>query len=303
MAVEDIKELKGYNKPSVYKGQKADRLISELGIGTVEDFNKLAREQGLGSFGKDKEATKFLNQLLTKAGKPNYSTVAPIQRAVEIELFGNDPKNTKMDRMVFSTRMEKISNAVQSMKKPLKEKIQYIGNMIKSYYPNISPKSVQSMIRLFSMALGPSMIGADMMSEEANKEAMSKIFGEKLSYAGGGIASINDIIKPLGYKNAGEVGIREKVIEAIQSGKGNLIDKGFFISPEDIYKGMTKKEIERQKEINKIMTDKFTVDPYEGMSEEKKEEIKRIRRIQRILREKRREERGLPDSIQLLGAN
>ena len=206
MAVEDIQELKGYNKPSVYKGQKADRLISELGIGTVEDFNKLAREQGLGSFGKDKEATKFLNQLLTKAGKPNYSTVAPIQRAVEIELFGNNPKNTKMDRMVFSTRMEKISNAVQSMKKPLKEKIQYIGNTIKSYYPNISPKSVQSMIRLFSMAMGPSMIGADMMSEGANKEAMSKIFGETQSYAGGGIASMDDMIKPVGYKNGGETG-------------------------------------------------------------------------------------------------
>ena len=41
MAVDDIKELKGYNKPSVYKGQKADRLIKELGIGTVEDFNNL----------------------------------------------------------------------------------------------------------------------------------------------------------------------------------------------------------------------------------------------------------------------
>ena len=204
MAVEDIKELKGYNKPSVYKGQKADRLISELGIGTVEDFNKLAREQGLGSFGKDKEATKFLNQLLTKAGKPNYSTVAPIQRAVEIELFGNDPKNTKMDRMVFSTRMEKISNAVQSMKKPLKEKIQYIGNMIKNYYPNISPKSVQSMIRLFSMALGPNMIGADIMSEEANKEAMSKIFGGTQSYAGGGIASMDDMIRPIGMAGGGD---------------------------------------------------------------------------------------------------
>ena len=219
MAVEDIKELKGYNKPSVYKGQKADRLISELGIGTVEDFNKLAREQGLGSFGKDKEATKFLNQLLTKAGKPNYSTVAPIQRAVEIELFGNDPKNTKMDRMVFSTRMEKISNAVQSMKKPLKEKIQYIGNMIKNYYPNISPKSVQSMIRLFSMALGPNMIGADIMSEEANKEAMSKIFGGTQSYAGGGMATMDDLIKPVGYTYGGSVDKLGTGIQRYELGK------------------------------------------------------------------------------------
>ena len=224
MAVEDIKELKGYNKPSVYNGQKADRLISELGIGTVEDFNKLAREQGLGSFGKDREATKFLNQLLTKAGKPNYSTVAPIQRAVEIELFGNDPKNTKMDRMVFSTRMEKISNAVQSMKKPLKEKIQYIGNMIKNYYPTISPKSVESLIRLFSMAMGPNMIGADIMSEEANKEAMSKIFGGTQSYAGGGMATMDDLIKPVGYTYGGSVDKLGTGIKRYELGK--LAGKG-----------------------------------------------------------------------------
>ena len=204
MAVEDIQELKGYNKPSVYKGQKADRLISELGIGTVEDFNKLAREQGLGSFGKDKEATKFLNQLLTKAGKPNYSTVAPIQRVVEKELFPGSPQKTKMDRMVFTTRMEKISNAVQSMKKPLEEKVQYIRNMIKSYYPTITSKSLQSMIRLFSMSMGPSMIGADMMSEGANKEAMNKIFGGAQSYAGGGMMNINEMIRPIGMAGGGD---------------------------------------------------------------------------------------------------
>jgi hypothetical protein len=40
-------------------------------------------------------------------------------------------------------------------------------------------------------------------------------------------------------------------------------------------------------------------DPYEGMSEEEKEELKRIRRTQRIIRERQREEMGLPEGIQL----
>ena len=42
------------------------------------------------------------------------------------------------------------------------------------------------------------MTGADLMSEQANQEAMSKIFGQPMNLAGGGIASINDIIKPVG---------------------------------------------------------------------------------------------------------
>jgi len=248
MAVEDIKELKGYNKPSVYKGQKADRLISELGIGTVEDFNKLAREQGLGSFGKDKEATKFLNQLLTKAGKPNYSTVTPVQRVVEKELFPGSPQKTKMDRMVFSTRMEKISNAVQSMKKPLEEKVQYIRNMIKSYYPTITSKSLQSMLRLFSMSLGPSMLGADMMSEGANKEAMNKIFGGTQSYAGGGIASMDEMIRPVGYTFGGSVdklgsGLKKYALMQL-AGKLGLSETGNKLEEMDILNNMSIIEID-----------------------------------------------------------
>jgi hypothetical protein len=242
-------------------------LIKELGIGTVEDFNKLAREQGLGSFGKDREATKFLNQLLTKAGKPNYSTVAPIQRAVEKELFPGSPQKTKMDRMVFTTRMEKISNAVQSMKKPLEEKVQYIRNMIKSYYPTITSKSLQSMLKLFSMSMGPSMIGADMMSEGANKEAMSKIFGGTQSYAGGGIASMDDIIRPIGYDIGGIVP-KEKPSPDIKPKEKPVNFKAImaeFDTPE------AKAGQREPTGIEKIIADEFAVDPRFTMKQRIKE--------------------------------
>ena len=227
MAVDDIKELKGYNKPSVYKGQKADRLIKELGIGTVEDFNKLAREQGLGSFGKDKEATKFLNKLLTDAGKDPYVVRHPIERQITNQIFGSDPVKNKTNNMIFSTRVEKVSNAVQSMKAPLKDKIAYIRNTFKQFYPGISKASLKELPKLFAATLGlpisaglslafsPSAEAAETMPTMKD-EIMSKVGDfsapsassqllEKLSQdatmikkAGGGIMNINDIIKPVG---------------------------------------------------------------------------------------------------------
>ena len=234
MADEDIKELKGYNKPSVYKGQKADRLIKELGIGTVEDFNKLAREQGLGSFGKDKEATKFLNKLLTDAGKDPYVVRHPIERQITNQIFGSDPVKNKTNNMIFSTRVEKVSNAVQSMKAPLKDKIAYIRNTFKQFYPGISKASLKELPKIFGAALGlpvsaglslafsPSAEAAETMPTMKD-EIMSKVGDfsgpsassqllEQLSQdatmvkkAGGGMMNMNDMIRPVGYTFGGSV--------------------------------------------------------------------------------------------------
>ena len=230
MAVDDIKELKGYNKPSVYKGQKADRLIKELGIGTVEDFNKLAREQGLGSFGKDREATKFLNQLLTKAGKDPYVVRNPIERQITNQIFGSDPVKNKTNNMVFSTRVEKVSNAVQSMKAPLEDKIAYIRNTFKQFYPGISKASLKELPKIFSAALSlpasaalslafsPSAEAAelpkkplidlenlDFSGPDVNKQLLEQMSQDAtmIKKRGGGMMNINDMIRPLGMAGGG----------------------------------------------------------------------------------------------------
>jgi len=228
--MDDIKELKGYNKPSVYKGQKADRLIKELGIGTVEDFNKLAREQGLGSFGKDKEATKFLNKLLIDAGKDPYVVRNPIERQITNQIFGSDPVKNKTNNMVFSTRVEKVSNAVQSMKTSTKDKIAYIRNTFKQLYPGISKASLKELPKLFAATLGlpvsaglslafsPSAEAAelpqkplidlenlDFSGPDVNKQLLEQMSQDAtmIKKRGGGMMNINDMIRPLGMAGGG----------------------------------------------------------------------------------------------------
>ena len=228
MAVDDIKELKGFKTVSVYRGQKIndDYLKKVLGM-SMDDLNKKALSEGLGIFGKDPETTKMLNQMLVEAGEKPYTTRNPILRKIEVDLFSSDLGKSKMERMVFNTRLEKISNAVQSMKAPLEDKISYIRNTVKQFYPGISKASLKELPKLFAATLGlpisaglslafsPSAEAAEMPKESIKDQVMKNMdfsapsassqLLEKLSQdatmikkAGGGIMNINDIIKPVG---------------------------------------------------------------------------------------------------------
>ena len=228
MADEDIKELKGFEKASIYRGQKIDDdYLKRVLNMTTADINKKALSEGLGIFGKDANTTKMLNEMLVEAGEKPYTTRNPILRKIEVDLFSSDLGKSKMERMVFNTRLEKISNAVQSMKAPLKDKISYIRNTVKQLYPGISKASLKELPKLFAATLGlpvsaglslafsPSAEAAETMPTMKD-EIMSKVGDfsapsassqllEKLSQdatmikkAGGGIMNINDIIKPVG---------------------------------------------------------------------------------------------------------
>lgn len=235
MADEDIKELKGFEKASVYRGQKIDDdyLKRVLGM-TRSDINKKALSEGLGIFGKDPETTKMLNQMLVEAGEKPYTTRNPLLRKIEVDLFSSDLGKSKTERMVFNTRLEKISNAVQSMKAPLEDKISYIRNTIKQMYPGISKSSLKELPKLFGAALGlpvsaglslafsPSAEAAETMPT-MREEIMSKVgdFGgpsassqlleqmkqdaTMVKKAGGGMMNINDMIRPVGYDVGGIV--------------------------------------------------------------------------------------------------
>ena len=154
MADEDIK-LKGFEKASIYRGQKIDDdYLKRVLNMTTADINKKALSEGLGIFGKDPETTKMLNQMLVEAGEKPYTTRNPILRKIEVDLFSSDLGKSKMERMVFNTRLEKISNAVQSMKGSLDDKISYIRNTVKQFYPGISKASLKELPKLFAATLG-----------------------------------------------------------------------------------------------------------------------------------------------------
>ena len=227
MADEDIK-LKGFEKASVYRGQKIDDdYLKRVLNMTKADINKKALSEGLGIFGKDANTTKMLNEMLVEAGEKPYQTRNPLLRKIEVDLFSSDLGKSKMERMVFNTRLEKISNAVQSMKTSTKDKISYIRNTVKQLYPGISKASLKELPKLFgavlglpvsaglSLAFSPSAEAAETMPTMKD-EIMSKVGDfsgpsanaqllEKLKQdatmvkkAGGGIMNINDITRPVG---------------------------------------------------------------------------------------------------------
>ena len=235
MADEDIKKLKGFEKASIYRGQKIDDdYLKRVLNMTTADINKKALSEGLGIFGKDANTTKMLNEMLVEAGEKPYTTRNPILRKIEVDLFSSDLGKSKMERMVFNTRLEKISNAVQSMKAPLKDKISYIRNTVKQLYPGISKASLKELPKLFAATLGlpvsaglslafsPSAEAAEMPKESIKDQVMKNMdfsapsassqLLEQLSQdatmvkkAGGGMMNMNDMIRPVGYDVGGIV--------------------------------------------------------------------------------------------------
>ena len=294
MADKDIKELKGFKKASVYTGQKInDEYLKRVLNMTTADINKKALSEGLGIFGKDANTTKMLNEMLVEAGEKPYTTRSPILRKIEVDLFSSDLGKSKMDRMVFNTRLEKISNAVQSMKGSLKDKISYIRNTVKQLYPGISKASLKELPKLFAATLGlpvsaglslafsPSAEAAETMPT-MKEEIMSKVGDfsapsassqllEQLSQdatmvkkAGGGMMNMNDMIRPVGY-DVGGIVPKEKPAPDIKPKEKPVNFKAImaeFDTPE------AKSGQKEPVGFSKILADLFPVDPINKFKDE-----------------------------------
>ena len=255
MAVEDIKELKGYNKPSVYKGQKADRLISELGIGSIEDFNKLAREQGLGSFGKDKEATKFLNAYLPKeeapyrniitdriktkyemlsggarpgtVGAPENKVYWQAASAAEKEAMEKFPKDTKVNKQ---KRLTYVKRYLKDAGVPAKWLLNNLPKMgLYATAGAAAPISALASAMLYAGTSKPAM-GAlpeeslkdkvlrdiDFSAPSASSQLLEQMSQDAVMKAGGGMMNMNEMIRPLGFESGGSMN-REELETALKS--------------------------------------------------------------------------------------
>ena len=237
MSDEDIK-LKGFEKASVYRGQKIDDdYLKRVLNMTKADIDKKALSEGLGIFGKDANTTKMLNEMLVEAGEKPYQTRNPLLRKIEVDLFSSDLGKSKMERMVFNTRLEKISNAVQSMKTSTKDKISYIRNTVKQLYPGISKSSLKELPKLFgavlglpvsaglSLAFSPSAEAAETMptmkdeimsrvgdfsGPSASSQLLEQISQDSVMKAGGGMMNIDEMIRPIGMAGGG---LMDKVID------------------------------------------------------------------------------------------
>ena len=258
MAEEDDIKLKGFEKASVYRGQKIDDdyLKRVLGM-TKADIDKKALSEGLGIFGKDKNTTKMLNEMLVEAGEKPYVTRHPILRKIEVDLFSSDLAKSKMDRMVFNTRLEKISNAVQSMKGSLDDKISYIRNTVKQMYPGISKASLKELPKIFGAVLGlPASVGLslafspsaeaaelpkkplidlenlDFSGPDVNKQLLEQMSQDAtmIKKRGGGMMNIDEMIRPIGMAAGGPIPPEDNVLEKLKKNDPDkeLRDKGIL---------------------------------------------------------------------------
>ena len=197
-----------FELPTFAKGMTPQMLFDlakDRGVITREEQADFTRRVG-----KDRRALQEFNELVAKAGYPKlkYQGIQP-ELLEAFRSQGAVPMKAENKNMRVNTAKvaKETFDEVNAMDAPRETKIQRFMDSFMSKVQNVSPQAAMNLARRFVMMFfgGPSMIGADIMSEQANQEAMSKIFGGTQSYAGGGIATMDDMIRPIGMAAGGPV--------------------------------------------------------------------------------------------------
>jgi hypothetical protein len=216
----------------------------------MKDFRakmtKLGIPNDLGQ--KNSQALKWLNKNSKLKYVPLSDELLEVEKSMGIHGSSKADKYFKRPerRITLSQRLSKVQEWAHEKfgKKTTMPKLEGIINKLKDI-PLIAKKGTDFLMKLgFRMTLGPSMIGADLMTEEA-AGPIAEILSDKkepLTYRGGGMADINDMTKPLGYAAGGPIpkdsgGLQPPTglskwyadkfpVDPIHQMKENLIDKG-----------------------------------------------------------------------------
>ena len=177
----------------------------------MKDFrakmDKLGIPKDLGQ--KNSQALKWLNKNSKLKYVPLSDELLEVEKSMGIHGSSKADKYFKRPerRIALSQRLFKIQEWAHEKfgKKTTMPKLEGIVNKLKDI-PLIAKKGTDFLMKLgFRMTLGPSMIGADLMTEEA-AGPIAEILSDKkepLTYRGGGMANINTMTAPLGYYRGG----------------------------------------------------------------------------------------------------
>ena len=177
----------------------------------MKDFrakmDKLGIPNDIGQ--KNSQALKWLNKNSKLKYVPLSDELLELEKSMGIHGSSKADKYFKRPerRITLSQRLSKVQEWAHEKfgKKTTMPKLEGIINKLKDI-PLIAKKGTDFLMKLgFRMTLGPSMIGADLMTEEA-AGPIAEILSDKkepLTYRGGGMADINDMTKPLGYYRGG----------------------------------------------------------------------------------------------------
>ena len=184
------------------------------------------------------EATDELNRILKAAGKPRYVDVKMAGKETIEDLISvvtdTEPGKRKKDVNVaeernnaskkikdLKTQANKLHGANPSKAKNafFKEALERMWPILKNTARGAAVLSATLAKGALGKALGPLdlLITTEMGSGELTPETIEEYkkgqAQERMNKRGGGMANINTMTAPLGYKDAGEVGPREDIIQ------------------------------------------------------------------------------------------
>ena len=218
-----------FTPASIYRGKNLADSVKAAGYSSVPEFSVTLREKGLPNIGQTggQESLELLNKQIRS--KPNfnpddiYLAVQDDVKKIQTEVLGTtaQTKGNRGIRQQITNTLDDIQKSFLTVAEKVKlkgqERIKAIADEIVQKIPKVTPATAfKAATNIFkSLVIGGPLTGADVMSRQANEEAMQTLFPTQQTFAGGGMASMDDMTRPLGYKEAGEVGIKERIYRAL----------------------------------------------------------------------------------------
>ena len=169
------------------------------------------------------KALQLLNKINKQGGGKGYVPISEAYKQMEEStLKTKNPKIKKAEGIKLANQLTSIQNEANKKfgKATTGPKVTWMKDALKN--AGITTKNVLKLgMKSILPALGP--IGAILsvgMSKEAETGELSPELQEeqqkygaqdRMNRAGGGMININNMTRPLGYKEAGEVGVRERI--------------------------------------------------------------------------------------------
>ena len=206
-----------FTPASIYRGKNLADSVKAAGYSSVPEFSVTLREKGLPNIGQTggQESLELLNKQIRS--KPNYNpddiylAVQDDVKKIQTEVLGTtaQTKGNRGIRQQITNTLDDIQKSFLTVAGKVKlkgqERIQAIADEIVQKIPKVTPATAfKAATNIFkSLVIGGPLTGADVMSRQANEEAMQTLFPTQQTFAGGGIASMDDMIRPLGYAHGG----------------------------------------------------------------------------------------------------
>ena len=206
-----------FTPASIYRGKNLADSVKAAGYSSVPEFSVTLREKGLPNIGQTggQESLELLNKQIRS--KPNYNpddiylAVQDDVKKIQTEVLGTtaQTKGNRGIRQQITNTLDDIQKSFLTVAGKVKlkgqERIKAIADEIVQKIPKVTPATAfKAATNIFkSLVIGGPLTGADVMSRQANEEAMQTLFPTEQTFAGGGMASMDDMTAPLGYAHGG----------------------------------------------------------------------------------------------------